>query len=451
MVRPFRPLFNPRNVLWRLGFVAPVAMLALAAIASPLGVLASGRTTWVGDARPGFEANLVDATVVKDGAGGLSEFHYRYDACTGPLTPAGCGGPGLTERQLYFATTADAKESVRLDWKFTGFHAFAGVEVGLEANVISVLGEDTNIPLVADGPVSCCTPPSGGFTYSDTVHLDVEPGDTFGFTITGSNGDATSILEGTLTVATSVVVNGSFEQGEMTSPTTFDRLDADSTDLTGWTIADGNVDWTGGRWQASDGVRSLELVGSGPGEIYQDLPTIDGQTYDVRYAYSANPGRNGEPLAPDCATVANPSPTYGFALGSTVFTGPGNTFTAANTPADMKWQHANLEFTATESVTRVRFFSTDASGCGIVIDDISVVPVIPTDPGPTPSPSPGPSEETDPTQDVFAMTVTTADDHDNGFCTVSDCSLREAINAANAAGLNEGAYGIGFNVDGASV
>src|SRR4029450_11774846 len=35
-------------------------------------------------------------------------------------------------------------------------------------------------PLVNAGPVNCCTPPSGGFTYSGTTPLSVQAGDTYG-------------------------------------------------------------------------------------------------------------------------------------------------------------------------------------------------------------------------------------------------------------------------------
>ena len=119
-------------------------------------------------------------------------------------------------------------------------------------------------------------------------------------------------------------------------------------------------------------------------------------------------------------------------MGSTIFTGPGNTFALANSPADMKWQHANLEFTATESVTRLRFFSTDASsGCGIVFDDISAVPILDT------------------VQDPLEMRVTTANDHSDGTCGTNDCSLRDAIEWSNAnpPPVDGGPNTISFNLD----
>jgi CSLREA domain-containing protein len=51
-------------------------------------------------------------------------------------------------------------------------------------------------------------------------------------------------------------------------------------------------------------------------------------------------------------------------------------------------------------------------------------------------------------QAVMTFTVNTADDHDDGKCDATDCSLREAINAANA---NAGADMIAFSIPGAGV
>ena len=70
--------------------------------------------------------------------------------------------------------------------------------MGLDAYVDAEGGPAT--VLVNDGPAICCTPPSGGFSYSGTTFLDVEAGDVYGFAMTGSNGDSNSTLQGTLTV-----------------------------------------------------------------------------------------------------------------------------------------------------------------------------------------------------------------------------------------------------------
>jgi hypothetical protein len=73
------------------------------------------------------------------------------------------------------------------------------VTVHLNAFVTSG-GSTTTLPLVNAGPVNCCTAPSGGFSYSGTTTLTVQPGDSYGFTMSGSNGDSNGHLDGTLAI-----------------------------------------------------------------------------------------------------------------------------------------------------------------------------------------------------------------------------------------------------------
>ena len=94
--------------------------------------------------------------------------------------------------------TATTSETISLDWSWTGYHAWFNVTAHLTAFVISADSSDTQTVLVDAGPTSCCAgPPSGGFTYSGTVELAVEPGDTYGFELSGSNGDSDGRLQGT--------------------------------------------------------------------------------------------------------------------------------------------------------------------------------------------------------------------------------------------------------------
>ena len=75
--------------------------------------------------------------------------------------------------------------------------------------------------------------------------------------------------------------------------------------------------------------------------------------------------------------------------------------------------------------------TTDQRGSPRPIDDPSIPPA------PGGDNSDIGAVEMDPSQSAFIFTVTTTDDHNDGACTVSDCSLREAINLANSiSGLN---------------
>ena len=61
-------------------------------------------------------------------------------------------------------------------------------------------GVTTTNTVVSEGPRSCCTSPSNGFRYTGTVTLDIEAGDTYGFTVGGRNFDSDNTLRGSLTV-----------------------------------------------------------------------------------------------------------------------------------------------------------------------------------------------------------------------------------------------------------
>ena len=136
-------------------------------------------------------------TVIEDGSDGPPQFTYSYD-------PG--GGGGVEGAEWGFFTTATTTGPVSLDWSYTGLHAFAGVTVGLSVVVIGFDGGDVSTSVLAEGPKSCITfgcvgqSPSGGFSYVGTTTVNVEPGDTYGFALTGSNGDSNTSLTGRLVV-----------------------------------------------------------------------------------------------------------------------------------------------------------------------------------------------------------------------------------------------------------
>jgi hypothetical protein len=100
-----------------------------------------------------------------------------------------------------FHTTNDltGTNTVTLPYCWRGFHAFFQVTAHLEAYVIHN-GVTTTTPLVNDGPVDCCTQPSGGFHYEGSVNLSVQAGDQYGFRFGGQNFDSNETLQGTFTV-----------------------------------------------------------------------------------------------------------------------------------------------------------------------------------------------------------------------------------------------------------
>jgi hypothetical protein len=119
--------------------------------------------------------------VVSDGVVPPAAFHYD--------------NPGVFSGNWFFETTASAKRTVVLKWRYSGYHAFFQVTVSFDA---IVEGNVTNI--INAGPVNCCSEPSGGFGYSGYVVLEVDAGDTYGFEMGGSHFDSDMRLFGTLVV-----------------------------------------------------------------------------------------------------------------------------------------------------------------------------------------------------------------------------------------------------------
>ena len=59
-----------------------------------------------------------------------------------------------------------------------------------------------------------------------------------------------------------LITNGSFELGANDPGLGgFAMLGVGSTDLTGWSITQNNIDWDNAFWQAADGTHSLDLNG----------------------------------------------------------------------------------------------------------------------------------------------------------------------------------------------
>ena len=163
-----------------LGVVLVVAVAGLA-VQSAAGHPVDHPWTGAGDG---------STNVVSDGTSGPAVFSYSLfgNPCCG--VPAG---------NWTFSTVASSTGTVNLKWKYEGYNAYYEVIVGLDAYVTHA-ATTTTTPLVHDGPVNCCTPPSGGFSYTGTVSLSVQAGDTYVFAMYGHNYDSDAQLTGTLTV-----------------------------------------------------------------------------------------------------------------------------------------------------------------------------------------------------------------------------------------------------------
>ena len=101
-----------------------------------------------------------------------------------------------------FSATATEAKTVTLPFHYVGFHAWFQVRVWVVAFV-----NGTTYPLISQGPVNCCTPPSGGFDLTGSVTLTLAPGDVFGFRFGGENFDSDARLLGTFSVVQPVTID----------------------------------------------------------------------------------------------------------------------------------------------------------------------------------------------------------------------------------------------------
>lgn len=166
-------------------------------------------------------------------------------------------------------------------------------------------------------------------------------------------------------------VNGSFEESGPLGPQL--NFPVGSTDITGWTVINGTVDYMdsdnsdpGLHWQAVEGARSIDLAGSpGVGGIEQSISTVAGADYTVSFALAGNPTPSGSnpPIKTLMVSAAGQSETFTFDT-------TGKTFT------EMGWEHRHWTFTATDTVTTVTFTNAmTADGAelyGPVIDDVQI-------------------------------------------------------------------------------
>ena len=156
------------------------------------------------------------------------------------------------------------------------------------------------------------------------------------------------------------IINGSFELG--TDPgASFSTLAAGSSAITGWTIGGAGVDYIGGYWNASDGVRSVDLSALSAGGVSQNITTVAGKTYKVTFDMAGNPdGGFGDKLMVVTSNGFNPQ-INSFTVG------------AANTHLNMGWQSMSYMFTAGPgTVTNIAFASDEYNPYGPALDNIGI-------------------------------------------------------------------------------
>lgn len=158
------------------------------------------------------------------------------------------------------------------------------------------------------------------------------------------------------------ITNGSFEDG--IDPGVYTMVSAGQSNITGWDVLSGTVDYIGSYWQASNGVRSVDLSGASIGTLGQTVTGLTaGQVYEVTFDVSRNPDGGSNPRT---GIFSANGKTFGFSYTD-----------ASNTRADMKWETVSYRFVATGATALISFASDASGGCcyGPALDNVSIAAV----------------------------------------------------------------------------
>jgi choice-of-anchor C domain-containing protein len=170
-------------------------------------------------------------------------------------------------------------------------------------------------------------------------------------------GSATALAGGPV----NLVRNGSFEVPEVSG--SFDTYTANQT-IGAWTVDSGSVDvveepdFDTPRNQTSG--QALDLNGTGPGSVSQDLDTDADQDYVLRFFLAGNP---------ECGTddVKVVDVSWGGELVATFYYD-----TSGQDADDLNYQLRTLELRADEGTTELRLSSDNPGACGPLIDLVRV-------------------------------------------------------------------------------
>ena len=147
--------------------------------------------------------------------------------------------------------------------------------------------------------------------------------------------------------------------------------------ITGWTVTQGNVDLTtavdygpGANTLDPSSVQDIDLIGNSQGSngvfggLSQSFATVAGQTYQLTFDYSHNPGHS----SPSGSYAAQVSVVDGNNPASSLLS---TVVSQANGAAP--WVAFSQDFTATSTLTLLSFTDTQgAVDAGIYLDDVSV-------------------------------------------------------------------------------
>jgi choice-of-anchor C domain-containing protein len=162
------------------------------------------------------------------------------------------------------------------------------------------------------------------------------------------------------TVSAAAFQNGSFETG--TTSGNFVQVNVGDSNITGWAVTAGSVDYINTLWVGHNSARSIDLNSNVPGTIAQIFDTIAGHTYQVEFWLSGNPA--GLPITKTVEVDASGTGNNPLQFTFDVF--------AAQTYTNMGWGQHFYNFTAQDLSTTLTFASLISGSYGPALDDVSI-------------------------------------------------------------------------------
>lgn len=174
-----------------------------------------------------------------------------------------------------------------------------------------------------------------------------------------------------------ILMNGDFEtpiagspdSGGSHYPGPVDNFRGGST-IPGWVIGGDSIDLVSSTyWTPASGNQSVDMNGLGPGYIYQDIHTVPGSSYSLRFAMSGN-GNSTISHTTVLAVLWN-----GLLADLLTFD------TSAQHGTDFLWEYHQYTLLADRPITRLLFQSYSPripegswpACCGAALDDVSLV------------------------------------------------------------------------------
>lgn len=167
-----------------------------------------------------------------------------------------------------------------------------------------------------------------------------------------------------------LILNGSFETGNYNTNNSFITLpDNSGAYIDNWDVIGGSIDWIGSYWQASEGLKSIDLAG-----LYQHgfilgtaFDTEIGKTYRVQFDMAGNPDQNYEKSLLAVAISGVGGADYIFTFNQ-----------AGHTHTDMGWETMSFDFVANSLKSELSFgditnsFYGESEAWGAALDNVRV-------------------------------------------------------------------------------